>query len=136
MRKIQGFSLLELCIVLVIIGVLSAIALPGYQSHLLKTRRTDGQTALFQLALGLEKYAVEHQQYEGADFENLHIDPLSSQGYYQLKIIKADSSGFLIAAEALKSQARDKQCAVLAMNDQGEKGKLTGNKVTVQKECW
>lgn len=45
-----GFTLMELMIALVVIGVLSAIAFPSYQEHVRRAKRTEGKTALLKAA--------------------------------------------------------------------------------------
>ncbi|WP_157380112.1 prepilin-type N-terminal cleavage/methylation domain-containing protein, partial [Xanthomonas citri] len=41
MSRVNGFTLLELMIVVAIVGILSALALPAYQSYVIKARVTE-----------------------------------------------------------------------------------------------
>jgi type IV pilus assembly protein PilE len=62
----QGFTLIELMIVVAIIGILAAIAYPSYQSHITKTRRSDAMSALSGLSAAMERHYTENLTYEGA----------------------------------------------------------------------
>ena len=42
MRKQQGFTLIELMIVVAIIGILAAVALPAYQDYTARSRVSEG----------------------------------------------------------------------------------------------
>ena len=58
-----GFTLIELMITVVIIGIIAAIAYPNYTRYVTETRRSDGQIALTQVAAMEEKYFTECNHY-------------------------------------------------------------------------
>lgn len=59
----HGFTLIELMIVVVIIGILTAIAYPSYTKYTTQTRRTDAQIALTRIAAAQEKYFSDFGYY-------------------------------------------------------------------------
>ena len=58
-----GFTLIELMITIVIIGVIAAIALPSYQSSVRKSKRTEAKTELLQVMARQEQYFSETRKY-------------------------------------------------------------------------
>ena len=68
-KRSGGFTLLELLIVIVIIGVLSAIAIPAYNSYINRAKITLAQSTLDSIRKTLESYQIDYQDYpDSIDF--------------------------------------------------------------------
>jgi type II secretion system protein G len=61
--RIKGFTLIELLIVVAIIAILAAIAIPNYQAAQTRSKVTKAQAELKTLATGLESYYVDNNDY-------------------------------------------------------------------------
>lgn len=61
--KIAGFSLVELAVVLLIMAVLAAQAMPAYQQHVIRTRRSEAQSALLKLMMQQERFHTQNNKY-------------------------------------------------------------------------
>lgn len=61
----SGFTLIELMMVVVIIGILASIALPNYQNYVKKTRIADATAALADYKVKLEQYFQDNHTYVG-----------------------------------------------------------------------
>jgi len=59
----QGFTLIELMIVVAIIAILGAVVYPSYQSAVLKTKRAEGRAALMQVMQTQERFYSQNNTY-------------------------------------------------------------------------
>jgi type IV pilus assembly protein PilE len=133
MIKKSGFTLMELLIALALISVLSAIAYPFYNGHLVKVRRTYAAAALEDLAGRMEEYYILNNTYNNATLENLHVNEIHYKSYYYLNIITKDDTYVLRAMPLGKQADVDALCGSLTLDQNGNKN-ISGNGSV--EECW
>jgi len=62
-HKSRGFTLIELMIVVAVIGILAAIAVPSYRSYIVRAARVEAQTEMLELASLQEKIFLNSNSY-------------------------------------------------------------------------
>jgi len=73
-HRTDGFTLLELMIVVAIIGILAAVAIPNFREYQYRSKRSEGFTNLSALAKSQRAYSAEYNRYVGAT--PAPIDPI------------------------------------------------------------
>ncbi len=84
-----GFTLIEVMIVVVVIGILAAVAVPAYHDHLRKARRAAAQSHLMDIAQRQQQYLLDARSY-APDLATLGIaTPSDVSAFYDAPVIAA-----------------------------------------------
>jgi type IV pilus assembly protein PilE len=140
MKSMRGFSLIELMITVAIAGILLSVALPSYQSQVVRTKRASAAGCTMELAAFMERvYAsnIRYDQNAGAATA-LPSTPcrseLSSSYSFAFASGQPTARTFTIQATPAGVQAtRDTGCATLGINQAGTKT-VSGSDSVAQ--CW
>ena len=95
-KRFHGFSLMEVMIVVVIIGILAALAYPNLEKYLKRARQTEAKTNLSAIYTAQKIYFTLHQSYT-KDINELDLS--LAQGLYKYTIQDASTSTFKAQAE-------------------------------------
>ena len=119
-----GFTLMELMIAIVIIGILASIAVPKYLSITRKAKETEAKMMLSHVYSLQESYYYENDIYSenleeiGFEQENLIIE--GGKARYKIDIVKADELGFLATATAVVDFDKDGVFSVWEVKEDGK----------------
>jgi type IV pilus assembly protein PilE len=127
MNKQQGVSLMELMIVMVIVGILAAIAIPSYTTHVKKTRRNMAAACLQENAQYLERWYTTKLTYEDAEVQACEGE---LDEFYTVTINVDGPRSFTAEAEPIGAQADDK-CGTLTLDHRGNRGSTED-----YDDCW
>ncbi|WP_052107793.1 type IV pilin protein [Aerolutibacter daejeonensis] len=107
--KIRGFTLIELMVVVAIVGILAAIAVPLFGDQMRKSRRTEALTTLQNQQLAMERYRVDH-----ASFATYSLPAGLDNGHYTFALSGTSATGYTLEATPQGDQANDK-CGKLSL---------------------
>jgi type IV pilus assembly protein PilE len=136
----RGNTLFELLVVLVVVGILAALALPAYRHHMLRVNRAEAMTALLQLQSAEEAYYLRHHTYtasvEAAPPVGLGISATSTSNKYALSVaLAADGQSYIATATPTQGggQGADRECLAFSIDARGRRA-VSGAAGT--QRCW
>lgn len=146
----RGVTLIELVVVVMIVGILAAIAIPSYQNYVLRSHRVEAKSALMAIAAAQEKFYLACNTYtenltdsvtetdctkRGLGFgdSDTGTDGLQTEnGWYTISFddsVTVDASGFMLRADAIGTQSRDADCGFFTLDSEGARAAENG-------DCW
>lgn len=141
-----GFTLIELMIAVAIVGILSAIALPAYNSYVIKGKRSQAKAVMLNLSMNEERYYTNNNAYYPASGVAWTAAPTAEpQGWpnfagtnmssrtYDLSVVDTATTYTITATPS--NGFSDTQCGALTLDSTGVKG--NGGTVTSgASPCW
>lgn len=130
-RGMQGFTLVELMIVVTVIGILAAIVYPSYQEYVMRSNRSEGMAFLNDAAARQERYLSQNNAFATTATQLGYSTSSSPTGLYTLGVSATAATAYSLTAVPTRTDAK---CGTLSLNQAGTKGK-TGNAGTTA-DCW
>ena len=130
-KHAQGFTMIEITIVLLIVGIIAAVAIPSYQDSVRKGRRATAQACLTEVSRFMERFYATQLTYAGAAIPNLQcITELN--GFYAFSFpAAATQAAYTVQAAPVAGSAQvGDKCGTMTLNQAG--AKTPGN----PPDCW
>lgn len=112
MRKLKGFTLIEMLISVAIVGILAAIAYPSYMESVRESNRAEAKTELMDVVARLQRCYTSYARFDDADNCAVYADLSDGMvtrgaGFYEITIAALASGStqttYLLTATAVKS---------------------------------
>lgn len=129
-RRSSGFTLVEVMIVVVVVGILAAIAYPSYLEHVRQTRRAEVTALMLENAQLLERHYTRYGAYDTGTISGLATQaPASGDAVYALALVTGtDSYTITATAESGGVMAGD-ICASYSLDE-------VGRRTPSEARCW
>lgn len=123
-KQNAGFTLIEVMVTVVIVGILASIAFPAYQQMVLRSHRADAIDMLATTAQQLERQFTDTNSYVG-----FAVPATSTSGYYTISA-NLTATSYTLTATATGNQAKDTECKTFSIDNTGAK------QATTEGACW
>ncbi len=143
-KRVSGFTLIELMIVVVIGAILFSIAVPSYLAQVRQSRRTEAKTALLDLAGREESFYSTASAYTNAPASlGYTAFGVFGSGYYSLAVCSpacapsaVAAPSYTVTATPVGTQVNDTQCASFSVDSTGKQFAFDNTGADNTAYCW
>jgi type IV pilus assembly protein PilE len=133
-RSTKGFTLIELMIVIMIIGILASIAYASYSNSVIASRRKAASACMLELSQHMERVYTTSMSYAGVTAAPTMACRTDLAAFYTISVVGTPTATTFSIQAAPTSQQKDAKCGTLGLNQAGTKT-ITGTGGSVP-SCW
>ena len=123
-KKMRGITLMELMIVVIIVGILAAVAYPNYREFAARAKRNEAKAELLKIATNQERFYLNNNTYTN-DMTQLGFpvadDFVTESGSYTIDVAGADASNYTATALYNNADNELNKCGSFQIDGRGTK---------------
>ncbi len=123
-NKMRGITLIELMVVVVIVGILLAVAYPNYRDFAARSKRNEARAALLQIATNQERFYLQNNTYT-TDMTQLGFPVaagfVTDSDSYSVSVTSADANNFTAVATYQFADNEAGKCQTFQLDARGNK---------------
>lgn len=125
-----GFTLIELLIVIAVVAILAAVALPNYRESIKRSARAEAQAYLMAVATRQQQFLMDTRAFSALSVDSILAQPRNVASAYRVTLVTVNGPPptFMLTANPLSDQASEK-CGTLTIDQ-------TGTRSAAAVGCW
>ena len=129
-NRSSGFTLIEMMIVVAVVAILAAVALPSYREYIRKSARAEAQAYLMALASRQQQFLLDTRAFATTSVNSVVAQPANVAAAYVVTMVTLPGPPptFTLTATPTPAQASEK-CGTLTLDQ-------TGTKTAAVVGCW
>ena len=128
-RAQQGFTLLEVVVVMAVVAILAAVAIPNYSEYIMRSHRSEAQSFISDVASRQSQFFLDRRSYAATVADLSMTVPAEVAARYTVAIVVGPPTGFQVTATPMGPQATDR-CGWLRIDQAGTRT------AAVTTRCW